>query len=250
MSDNSDAPDRLLQAALEVFAAKGYEGASTREICRLADVNVAAIHYYFGDKASLYREVFRVPEQLGVPPVEMTSPDVPVRAALVAFYRHIMTYVAAPKQVQQLRLIFLREELQPSGVLNGLAEAPRRLHDQLTTFLCRAVDADAVDTAINHLAFSIGGLSLVLFVQRTHVDQIAPELLADDDAVEATIQRLADHGTAMVEAERARRARAETARISATSVPHPAEERRSAATANTVNTDTRGARLRRATEQS
>ena len=221
MSDHSDAPERLLQAALEVFAAKGYDGASTREICRLADVNVAAIHYYFGDKASLYREVFRVPEQLGVLPAEMTA-DAPLRAALVAFYRHIMAFIVAPKQVQQMRLIFLREELQPSGVLNGVAEAPRRLHEQLTTFLCRAVGADAVDTAINHLAFSIGGLSLVLFVQRTQVDQIAPELLADDAAVEATIQRLADHGSAMVEAERARRA----------------------------NIELRGARLRRATERS
>ena len=250
MSDNSDAPDRLLQAALEVFAAKGYEGASTREICRLAEVNVAAIHYYFGDKASLYREVFRVPEQLGIPPVEMTTPDVPVRTALVAFYRHVLTYIAAPKQVQQMRLVFLREELQPSGVLNGIAEAPRRLHDHLTTFLCRAVGATAVDTAINHLAFSIGGLSLVLFVQRTHVDQIAPELLADDAAVEATIQRLADHGAAMVEAERARRANAGSARAGTTPAVHHPDAWGTTATTDTTNTGIRGARLRRATERS
>jgi AcrR family transcriptional regulator len=235
VSDHSDAPERLLQAALEVFAAKGYEGASTREICRLAGVNVAGIHYYFGDKASLYREVFRVPEQLGVAPDEMTSAGTPPRTALVAFYRHIMAYIAAPKQVQQMRLIFLREELQPSGVLNGVAEAPRRLHEHLTAFLCRAVGADTVDTAINHLAFSIGGLSLVLFVQRTHVDQIAPELLADDAAVEATIQRLADHGAAMVEAERARRADAGRA------ATHPP--------GTGVDADTRGARLHRATER-
>jgi len=240
VSDHSDAADRLLQAALEVFAEKGYEGASTREICRLAGVNVAAIHYHFGDKASLYREVFRVPEQLGVAPVEMMIPNVPARTALVAFYRHIMAYIAAPKQVQQMRLIFLREELQPSGVLSGVAEAPRRLHDHLTTFLCRAVGAAAIDTAINHLAFSIGGLSLVLFVQRTHVDQIAPELLADDAAVEATIQRLADHAAAMVEAERARRA------SGATSATDPDDGR----TADATSTDMRGVRLRRTAERS
>ena len=94
---------RLVRAALQVFASKGYEGASTREICRLADVNVAGIHYYFGDKASLYREVFRIPEQIGPFPLEMADPNVPVRSALVAFYGHIMAYIAAP-ELQQLRL--------------------------------------------------------------------------------------------------------------------------------------------------
>ncbi|HET6474185.1 MAG TPA: CerR family C-terminal domain-containing protein [Pseudomonadales bacterium] len=248
MSDHSDAADRLLQAALEVFAAKGYEGASTREICRLAGVNVAAIHYHFGDKATLYREVFRVPEQLGVAPYEMTDPNASIRTGLVAFYRHIMAYIAAPKQVQQLRLIFLREELQPSGVLSRDADAPRRLHDHLTAFLCRSVGADAVDTAVNHLAFSVGGLSLVLFVQRTAIDEIAPEMLADDAAVEATIQRLADHGTAMVDAERARRANAAFGTTSA-SPAHDTVGERATATANTTNSDLRSARIR-AAEQS
>jgi AcrR family transcriptional regulator len=247
VSEHSDAADRLLHAALEVFAAKGYEGASTREICRLAGVNVAAIHYYFGDKASLYREVFRVPEHLGIPPAELTDPNAPIRTALVAFYRHILAYIAAPKQVQQLRLIFLREELQPSGVLNADAEPPRRLHEHLTAFLCRAVGADAVDTAVHHLAFSIGGVALVLFVQRTAVDEIAPELLADDDAVEATIQRLADHGTAMVEGERARRAASTAGATRAAPIGggEPGDESQFDTT-----TTVRGARFHRATEQS
>src|SRR5512147_571184 len=52
---------RLLQAATEVFAEVGYHAATTREICKRADVNLASIHYYYGDKAELYREVFRLP---------------------------------------------------------------------------------------------------------------------------------------------------------------------------------------------
>ena len=41
---------RLLQAATEVFAEVGYHAATTREICKRADVNLASIHYYYGDK--------------------------------------------------------------------------------------------------------------------------------------------------------------------------------------------------------
>ncbi len=52
---------RLLQAAAEVFAEVGYHAATTRAICKRADVNLASIHYYYGDKAELYREVFRLP---------------------------------------------------------------------------------------------------------------------------------------------------------------------------------------------
>lgn len=222
-----DSQQRLVQAALQVFAAKGYEGASTREICRLAEVNVAAIHYYFGDKASLYREVFRLPEQIGQIPDEMDDPDAPVRAVLAAFYRHVMAYIVAPEQVQQMRMLMLREELQPSGALDAhSADGAQRMHNQLIDFLCRAVGIAQADTALHHLAFSIGGLAVVLFVQRTAVDQMAPQLLADDAALQATIERLADHGVALINGEVARRAattnhEAGTRRASKTSVDNP-----------------------------
>ncbi|MCB8822633.1 TetR/AcrR family transcriptional regulator [Microvirga rosea] len=49
----------LVDAAVAVFAEKGYEGASVREITRKAQANQAAITYHFGGKEGLYREVLR-----------------------------------------------------------------------------------------------------------------------------------------------------------------------------------------------
>lgn len=50
---------RLLDAASEVFAEKGYRNAKVAEICRRAGANVASVNYYFRDKASLYTETWR-----------------------------------------------------------------------------------------------------------------------------------------------------------------------------------------------
>ena len=48
---------RLLDAAEEEFAAKGFDGARLGNIARAAGVQHALIHHYFDDKDGLYREV-------------------------------------------------------------------------------------------------------------------------------------------------------------------------------------------------
>jgi AcrR family transcriptional regulator len=55
-------PDRdsraaILNAARSVFAQRGFEGASTREVAEVAGVNNAMIYYHFKDKEKLYRAV-------------------------------------------------------------------------------------------------------------------------------------------------------------------------------------------------
>jgi len=53
-----EAKSRLIEAAGPVFADKGYEAATVREICDLAGMNVASVNYYFGEKQTLYIEAF------------------------------------------------------------------------------------------------------------------------------------------------------------------------------------------------
>ncbi len=63
---------RILEAAVELFAASGFEGASTRTIAERAGINLPAIQYYFGSKEGLYRAVieqFSQQMQAGVAPV-------------------------------------------------------------------------------------------------------------------------------------------------------------------------------------
>lgn len=50
---------RILVAAERVFAAKGFAGASTREIAAQARVNISSLHYHWSSKETLYFAVFQ-----------------------------------------------------------------------------------------------------------------------------------------------------------------------------------------------
>lgn len=50
---------RILAVAEQVFAAKGFEGASTREIASKAGVNISSLHYHWDCKETLYFAVFQ-----------------------------------------------------------------------------------------------------------------------------------------------------------------------------------------------
>lgn len=55
-NENSTA-ESILQAAAQVFAEKGYDGARVDEIARVAKVNKATLYYQIGDKQALYEAI-------------------------------------------------------------------------------------------------------------------------------------------------------------------------------------------------
>lgn len=51
--------ERILSAAEELFAEKGYDAVTVREITSKARCNLSLVYYYFGSKRKLYLEVFK-----------------------------------------------------------------------------------------------------------------------------------------------------------------------------------------------
>ncbi|GIL17401.1 MAG: TetR family transcriptional regulator [Oligoflexia bacterium] len=51
------ARERLIEVATQLFAEKGLDGVSTRDISKAAGLNISLISYYFGGKEGLYKAV-------------------------------------------------------------------------------------------------------------------------------------------------------------------------------------------------
>ena len=62
----------IMDAAADVFAARGFHSATVREICAKANANIALVSRYFGSKQGLYAEVCRMLfNGLGIPLAEL-----------------------------------------------------------------------------------------------------------------------------------------------------------------------------------
>lgn len=200
---------RLLQAAAEVFAEAGYHVATTREICRRAGVNLASIHYYYGDKAELYREVFRLPFLSECNPfATLDVTQVSLQEALYAFYSWLFPPTAEEDPMMQLfSRLHAREEGDPSGVLgDAMVQAFRPNHEKMRALLCRELGLKKSDVEVDRLTFSVIGLAVVYFHNRAAVEDFAPHLIDGQKAKKTMVERLAGYATALIEAERKRRA--------------------------------------------
>jgi AcrR family transcriptional regulator len=58
---NQDTQSAILTAARDAFAARGYDGASIRQIATAAEVDPALVHHYFGTKEQLFLTAMKVP---------------------------------------------------------------------------------------------------------------------------------------------------------------------------------------------
>ncbi|TAJ78446.1 MAG: TetR/AcrR family transcriptional regulator [Gallionellaceae bacterium] len=202
---------RLLQAAAEVFAEVGYHAATTREICKRAEVNLASIHYYYGDKAELYREVFRLPflSECNVF-ATLDIARVSLQEALHSFYSWLFPADAEEDPMRRLFMrLHAREEAEPSGVLgDAMVQAFRPNHEKVQALLCREFGLKNPDVEVDRLTFAVIGLATAYFHNRMAVENFVPHLLGGPKAMEKMAERMVDYAVALIEAERVRRAAA------------------------------------------
>lgn len=108
--------ERLLRAAIAVFADHGYAGASVRRICQRARANPAAVKHYFGNKDGLYQEVLHVASSAfaGDETGWVERGERPPEALLRDMIRHQLRPVLRRNTIGRYLRVFAWEDMAPS----------------------------------------------------------------------------------------------------------------------------------------
>lgn len=208
-ADGEATRERLLRCSLRLFASQGFAGTSTRELAQAAGVNVAAISYYFGDKAGLYRAVFFEP--LGKPQADIarfSCPAMSLEDALRGFYTSFIEPLALGEDGQRCVKLRMREMVEPTGLWQQeVDEGIRPLHDALVAVIARHLGLAAPDDELHRLVVCISALGVHLHLGRDVIDTVAPQLNAAGDATARWADCLLRQALAMVAHEQRRRQR-------------------------------------------
>lgn len=197
MSEVADpAKERILEAAGAIFADKGFDGATVREICAAADVNVAAVNYYFGDKRRLYFAAVRRAHDCRAAPHPLfdelsgEAPEVRLRTFVVALLHRMLSDDRRGEEPWQSRLM-LREVLRPSDACRELVEDHFRPQFEMLLGLLREIaGASADEHFIRRLGFSVVGQCLYYRMAGEVAAMLTPE---SAPAEEYALPRLAEH---------------------------------------------------------
>jgi AcrR family transcriptional regulator len=188
-----DTASRVLNAAGPIFAEKGFQNATVRDICGAAGVNLASVNYYFRDKERLYIETVKRAAQLRANQVPMPPwpAGTPTAMKLRSFIHTILTRMLGAEQSPWQVRLMQREILQPTSACKELVEEYFRPHfEMLLGVIAEAVPPDTPMHARRKIGFSIIGQCL----HYRMAGEVVGLLVAKDElAAQFTTDKLADH---------------------------------------------------------
>ncbi len=191
-----------------MFANKGYQAATTREICDAAQCNMAAIHYHFGDKAGLYKAVLLLPlEQFS----EMTAGfDAPNTGNFTDKIRALYAGLLAPLRnpdpifTNHMRLHF-REMIEPSELGQEIMSAAFLPFFQRTAqLLLQELKLEQPNDDVYRLTFATIGMAMDFFTSSNCTNNLSPNLLNTPDKIDLLVERLSGYATGMLAFEKQR----------------------------------------------
>jgi TetR/AcrR family transcriptional regulator, regulator of cefoperazone and chloramphenicol sensitivity len=184
--------EQLLQAAGEVFAEKGYDRATSKEICERARMNSASVNYHFGGFEQLYVETLvhahrrlvtiEVLKDIGA---SDRSPDQKLRAYIALIVRRL----AFPSTSWEMRLLS-REIISPSLAREAFVESeilPKLA--VLRNIIAEFIGAEPDDPVVGRSTLTIVAPILILAVShRGMFTTIVPDLAKAPEEIDPLIE--------------------------------------------------------------
>ncbi|MEP9370550.1 CerR family C-terminal domain-containing protein [Mesorhizobium sp. KR1-2] len=159
----------LVHAALQLFGAKGFDGASTREIAALAEANIGSIAYHFGGKEGLrlgaadyiVETIQRVATQAldGVAPInEVQGSAEAAHQQLRGAIERMVQFVVARPEAGEIVQFLLRELSHPTAALDRIyAGVFEPLHRRLCAIWAAATGEAAESDRTKLTVFTLIG---------------------------------------------------------------------------------------------
>lgn len=204
--DHDDTRIRLLEAAEEVFAEKGFEAATTREICKRAGVkNVGAVNYYFQGKERLYAEAvkFAMRTCCHGAPFPDWPPGTPPARRLRDFIRTVMTrMLEIPKEASMVLMTQEMTRLTPTAVtVEAVDENIRPMANALVGILDELIPDVPPERRIL-VGFSIMGQCLYYRQNRAVSEVLFGRRLLHKFSADELAEHIADFSLAAIRRER------------------------------------------------
>ena len=207
--DGEESRQRLLHAAVHCFAEHGFSKTSTRQIAQQAGVNIAAISYYFEDKAGLYRAAYTEPMSSGCAKDDIAlfgGSALTLEQALHGLYSGFIEPLKQNILVHQCIRLHMREMVEPTGLWDEeIDQGIKPYQAALAKLLCRHYGVKRVDDDITRLVVSIVALGVHMFVGRDLTLKLYPRIATTPKALDVMAERLVMYARAMIDAEGARR---------------------------------------------
>ena len=172
---------RIIEAALNLFGERGYEGASTRDIAELAGVNAPALNYYFKNKEGVYSActeymVERIWDYLA-PTIEAAQAQLGTRPdteqlidTFCAIQSKIAEFMLVSNRTNSWRKFYAREQagLGPSGGEEMISQRiGQRIIGVTSGIISRLMGPDASDEECILRSMTLTGQLLPFHLTRT-----------------------------------------------------------------------------------
>ena len=198
--------NRVLGVATRLFAARGFEKVTVREICREAEANVAAVNYHFGDKLGLYREVLGQAIEVMRGTTEMARAEGQGRSPedrLRIYVRVFMRRVVRKSQDSWIHTLMIHEMADPTPALDMVIEQVLRprmqyLGEVVADMLQLPVDDARVLRCVLTVQSQFHGLMMNPVLSR-----LAPGIQPTDDQIDAWTEHNATFALSGIHALRA-----------------------------------------------
>jgi AcrR family transcriptional regulator len=184
---------RLLEAAGEEFAEKGFDAATVRSICARAGVNLAAVNYHFGDKEQLYTRAVFEAHRCGTEmiPEHLLFEGSPVEQLRRFIHHFLSNTLAVDRSGGWHHALMLRELHRPTAACRTLVDQVIRPKFERLTRILTQLRPDLEGRSLAATAFSVIGQCLHYRMARP----IAERLIGTEAFAQLDADFLSDHIT-------------------------------------------------------